>query len=540
MPQLLDAGEPKPVPDVDAVIVGAGFAGMYLIYRLRQMGLSLKAFEVGTTVGGTWYWNRYPGARCDVISLEYCYSFSPELEQEWSWSQRYPAQSEILNYLNHVADRFDLRRDIQFETRVTAARFDERSGLWTVETDRGQILTARYCVMATGALSTPKLPDVPRIEKFRGKWYHTANWPHEDVDFTGKRVGVIGTGSSGVQLIPTISRQTAQTIVFQRTPNFSVPARNGPLDRAYEAWFKSHYPELREKARSGRPVGMGDPHPIDTPPEQRLAIYEKLWPLSGLETYGAFTDITLDKNSNALLANFIRSKIAETVKDARKADLLTPKDHFLGTKRICVDTNYYETFNSDSVDIVDLRTEPIVEIVPQGIKTAKRVIELDSIIFATGFDALVGALLNIDIRGKEGLSLSEKWADGPSTYLGLMSAGFPNLFMITAPGSPSVFGNVVVNIEQHVNFAAAIIERLDREHVMLIEPTPRAERAWMEHVSDLASRTLMPTAKSWYMWRKNPEDRGKFMPYIGGLAAYRHTCNDVLAENLRGFTLQKI
>jgi cyclohexanone monooxygenase len=539
MPQLLDAGEPKPVPDVDAVIVGAGFAGMYLIYRLRQMGLSLKAFEAGTTVGGTWYWNRYPGARCDVISLEYCYSFSPELEQEWSWSQRYPVQSEILNYLNHVADRFDLRRDIQFETRVTAARFDERSGLWTVETDRGQILTARYCIMATGALSTPKLPDVPGIEQFRGKWYHTANWPHEDVDFTGKRVGVIGTGSSGVQLIPTISRQTAQTIVFQRTPNFSVPARNGPLDRQYEAWFKSRYPELREKARSGRPVGMGDPHPIDTPPERRLAIYEKLWLLSGLETYGAFTDITLDKSSNALLANFIRSKIAETVKDPRKADLLTPKDHFVGTKRICVDTNYYETFNSDSVDIVDLRTEPIVEIMPQGIKTAKRVIELDSIIFATGFDALVGALLDIDIRGKEGLSLSEKWSDGPSTYLGLMSAGFPNLFMINAPGSPSVFGNVVVNIEQHVNFVAAIIERLNCEHFELVEPTPEAERAWMEHVSERASLTLMPTAKSWYMWRKNPEDRGKFMPYIGGLAAYRHTCNEVLAENLRGFTLQK-
>ena len=449
--------EAPPARELDAVIVGAGFAGLYALHRLRGLGFSARVFEAGKGVGGTWYWNRYPGARCDVESMDYSYSFSDDLQQEWQWTERYASQPEILTYINHVADRFDLRRDIQLETRVTTAVFDETRNRWEVRTDRGDHVSARYCIMATGCLSDAQVPDFTGLETFAGRWYHTGKWPHEGVDFTGQRVGVIGTGSSAIQSIPIIARQAAHLFVFQRTPNFSVPARNVPMAPEYQARWKASYAEHRREARESRVgfvVERNDTSALEVPDEVRRREYEQRWNRGGLGFNATFVDLLTSQEANDTAAEFFREKIRGLVRDPALAELLTPRDYPLGTKRLCVDTSYYETFNRDNVTLVDVRRAPIEVITPEGLRTRERAYALDSLVFATGFDAMTGALLNIDIRGRGGLRLQEKWAEGPRTYLGLSIAGFPNLFAITGPGSPSVLSNMIVSIEQHVDWIA--------------------------------------------------------------------------------------
>ena len=539
--------EPRPISatpgqtgDVDAVIVGAGFAGLYMLYRLRGLGLTAQVFEAGGGIGGTWYWNRYPGARCDVESMDYSYSFSDELQQEWRWTERYASQPEILRYIEHVADRFDLRRDIQLDTRVTAACFDEAANRWQIETDRGDHVSARFCIMATGCLSSAQVPAFPGLESFAGTTYHTGHWPHSEVDFTGQRVGVIGTGSSAIQSIPIIARQAASLVVFQRTPNFSVPARNGPLDPEFERRVKAGYAEFRRQARESRVgyvVPVNQESALAVSPEVRQREYEMRWQRGGLGFAAAFTDLLTRKEANDTAAEFFRDKIRATVRDPAVAEALLPKDYPLGTKRICVDTDYYDTFNRDNVSLVDLRGEPIEAITPRGVRTRVTEYELDSIVFATGFDAMTGALLNIDIRGRGGSTLRQKWADGPRTYLGIAIAGFPNLFTITGPGSPSVISNMMVSIEQHVDWIADCLAHMQSHDLQTIEATAEAEDAWVAHVNEVANATLYPLARSWYTGANIPGKPRIFMPYVGGVGAYRKNCDDIAARNYEGFTL---
>ena len=526
---------------LDVVVVGAGFAGLYALHRLRGLGLSVQVYEAGSGVGGTWFWNRYPGARCDVESLEYSYSFSRELEQEWDWSERYAPQPEILRYINHVADRFDLRRDIQFDTRVTAAAFDETSGRWRVTTDRGDDVSARFCVMATGCLSAVTTPDIEGLSSFRGNWYHTGQWPHEAVDFSGQRVGVVGTGSSGIQSIPVIARQASHLVVFQRTPNFSLPARNEPLAPDRQAEVKADYRALREAARSSfSAIAVSAPTELalEVEPAERQRRYEAAWARGGLMSVTTtFRDLILDQDANETAAEFIRSKIRDIVVDPDVARVLTPSDHPFATKRPCLDTGYFETFNRENVTLVDLRQTPITEIVPTGIRTTGGVHELDSIVFATGFDAMTGPLLRVDIRGRGDRPLSDKWSAGPRTYLGIATAGFPNLFILTGPGSPSVLSNMVMAIEQHVDWIADCLSFLGANGLDAIEATVEAEDAWVDQVNQLANATLFPRANSWYMGANVPGKPRVFLPYVGGFPQYRATCDDVAAAGYRGFTL---
>jgi cyclohexanone monooxygenase len=530
----------SPATPIDAVIVGAGFSGLYMLHRLRGLGLSAKILESAAGVGGTWYWNRYPGARCDVESVEYSYSFSDELQQEWRWSERYAAQPEILDYANHVADRFDLRKDIAFETRVASAVYDEGARRWTITTDRGDSYSARFCIMATGCLSRPNKPRMPGHERFQGATYHTGDWPHEGVDFSGKRVGVIGTGSSAIQSIPLIAQQAAHLTVFQRTPNFSIPARNAPLDPETERQVKAHYDELRARARAsgfGLALPAGDKSAMAVSAEERLAEYERCWEVGGFQMFVAYADLVVNQDSNDSAAEFIRAKIREVVKDPAVAELLAPKDYPVGTKRICLDTDYFETFNRDNVALVDVRSHPIEELTERGLVTGGKEYELDALVFATGFDAMTGALFNIDIRGTGGARLKEKWAEGPRTYLGLMSAGFPNLFTITGPGSPSVLSNMMVSIEQHVDWVTDCIAHLQAQHLAAIEPTAEAEDAWVEHVNAVGNMTLFPKANSWYVGANIPGKPRVFTPYVGGVGAYRQKCDQVAESGYEGFTL---
>ena len=528
--------------EIDAVVVGAGFAGLYMLYRLRALGFSARIYEAASGVGGTWYWNRYPGARCDVESLEYSYSFSEELQREWQWTERYAPQPEILRYLNYVADRFDLRRDIQFDTRVTAAVFDDAANRWIIRTDRGDRVSAKYCVMATGCLSTPKLVEYKGAEAFQGRWYHTGRWPHEEVDFTGQQVGVIGTGSSAIQVIPNIARQAAHLFVFQRTPNFSVPARNSQLSPAQASDWDSNRTEYRQRARTsvfGLLIELNEKSALEVTSAERESEYERRWQRGGLAMYGAFADLLANKESNDSAADFVRSKIRSLVHDPEVAEKLAPKEYPLGTKRLCVDTGYYETFNRDNVTLIDTRATPIEEITPSGVRTSEAEYKLDSLVFATGFDAMTGALNNIDIEGRGGISLKQKWSGGPRTFLGVAIAGFPNLFLITGPGSPSVFSNMVVSIEQHVDWIAEFLEYARRQHLQSIEAAEEAENAWIAHVNEVGGTTLFPLANSWYMGANVPGKPRVFMPYIGGVGAYRQKCDDVAGHSYEGFVFSQ-
>ncbi len=526
---------------VDAVVVGAGFAGLYMLHRLRQLGLQAQVFEAGDGVGGTWYWNRYPGARCDVESMQYSYSFSPELQQEWEWTERYPRQDEILRYINHVADRFDLRRDIQLETRVTAATWNDAQRTWTVSTDRGDTLVARYLISAAGCLSAGRVPDIQGLESFQGKWYHTGNWPHQPVDFTGQRVGVIGTGSSGIQAIPAIAKQAAQVTVFQRTPNFSIPAWNRPLSPDEQKEWKAKYPEYREKARTTRSGILYDYSTratFDVDEQERQHEYERRWKRGGANYTHAFNDIFFNREANDQAAEFVRNKIRGIVKNPEVAGKLAPTDHAIGTKRICVDTDYYATFNLPHVKLVDIKDSPIEAIVPTGIRTKDATYELDSIVFATGYDAVTGSLDRIAIRGRNGLALKQKWTEGPRTYLGIMTAGFPNLFFITGPGSPSVLTNVVVAIEQHVDWIARCLQAMQQQHLEVAEAKADAENQWVAHVNEVADKTLFPTTASWYTGANVPGKPRVFLPYVGGLGNYTVICDQVAADGYRGIEMQ--
>jgi len=526
-------------PDFDVVVVGAGFAGLYMVYRMRALGFSIRCLESADDVGGTWYWNRYPGARCDIESVDYSYSFDPELQREWTWSERYATQPEILRYLGYVADKYDLRRDIQFSTRVDSATWDEARKLWCVRTGDGSELHCRFYVMATGCLSLPKTPDVEGVERFRGEAYYTGRWPHSEVDFRGKRVGVIGTGSSGVQAIPIIAAQAAELTVFQRTPNFSRPAHNGPLSAAKLAAFEADPAAYRAAGRGSRVGVPNEPTMVrafDVSEEERRAKFEAAYNTGELLAMAnTFADITTNPEANEAVCEFLRGKIRSIVRDPATAEALCPKDHFYGTKRPCIDTNYFETFNLPHVHLVDLRKDPIRTITETGIATESRSYELDVIVFATGFDAMTGAIVAVDIQGRAGLRLKEKWAEGPKTYLGLMTTGFPNFFTITGPGSPSVLSNMAVSIEQHVDWIGACLADMRARQDDTIEPTPVAESGWVQHVNDCADITLFPRANSWYMGANVPGKPRVFLPYVGGVDRYRMACDEVVRRDYLGF-----
>jgi cyclohexanone monooxygenase len=491
-------------------------------------------------VGGTWYWNRYPGARCDVESVQYSYGFSDEIQQEWRWPELYSAQPDILRYARFVAEKLDLRRDIRFSTRVTAAHFDAASRRWTVGTDQGDTVSARYCVMATGCLSTTQLPEFAGRDSFRGATYHTGHWPHEGVDFTGKRVAIIGTGSSAIQSIPVIAGQAAHLAIFQRTPNFSLPSRNAAMPAEYEQEWKGDYPARRAAQRWTMKGVVGQPaerSALEVSDEERTRVFEERWKLGGAALMTSFTDLLTDKAANDLVAGFVRGKIRAMVRDPATAEALLPTSYPIGTKRICIDTAYFETYNRPNVTLVDIRNAPIERITETGVVAHGVEHAVDAIVFATGFDAMTGTLTRIDIRGAGGQTLKEKWEAGPLTYLGLMTAGFPNLFMITGPGSPSVLSNMIVSIEQHVEWISDCLAAVAARQGDCIEASGEAERDWVRHVAEAADRTLFPLANSWYMGANIPGKPRVILPYVAGVGAYRKICEEIVADGYRGFAI---
>lgn len=522
----------------DAVVIGAGFGGMYMLHRLLKQGLRVALVEQGSDLGGTWFWNRYPGARCDIQSMEYSYQFSEELQQEWEWSEKYATQPEILRYANHVAERFNLRAHMRFNSRVEGARFDEQTGRWEIPVIDGDTLTAQYCVAATGCLSSANVPDIAGVDSFGGAIYHTGSWPHEGVDFTGKRVAVIGTGSSAVQSIPIIAEQASHLSVFQRSANYAVPAHNRPLEDAEVADIKSRYAEFR-KANSELPFSAAfdnsEINALDVSPEEVRAELERRWQNGGLPFLGAFADLVFEKGANDLAADFVREKIAARVDDPEVAKLLQPKS-IVGCKRLCVDTNYYETYNRDNVSLIDISEQGIDEITSQGLRCGATTYEVDAIVFATGFDAMTGSLLKINFVGRGGVSLSEKWAAGPRTFLGLCTKGFPNLFTVSGPGSPSVLTNMIPSIEQHVNWIADCIDYLNRSNYTGIEASQAAEDEWVGHVNEVADSSLYPGCSSWYLGANVPGKPRVFMPYLG-FPTYVEKCEEVVANNYAGFEL---
>ncbi len=538
---------------IDVLIVGAGFAGMYMLHRCRQHGLSAHVVEAATDVGGTWYWNRYPGARCDVESLEYSYSFDADLEQEWRWTERYASQPEILSYAQHVAERFDLKRDITFGTRVTAARFDETTSTWQVAThadgtgsedgggpEGAASLEARFVVMATGCLSSTNKPDFEGMDDFAGEIYHTGEWPHEGVDFSGKRVGVIGTGSSGIQAIPLIAAECDELTVFQRTPNYSLPAHNGPLDPAWEAWVKTNYPSFRQANREqqaafGSHVPRNERSALEYSEEERQQIYEERWQAGGFAMTRSFGDLGSDEEANQTAQSFVADKIAELVDDADTAALLTP-DQLFACKRMCVDTDYFATYNQDHVHLVDVRSTPIETFTPTGLRVGDTSYDFDIVVLATGYDAMTGSLLRVDFEGRSGQRLTEAWSAGPVTYLGLTVPGFPNLFTVTGPGSPSVLTNMIMAIEQHVEWISDCIVYLTANGLATIEASAQEATAWVGHVNRVAEATLFTTCNSWYLGVNIPGKPRVYMPLMG-FPDYVRRCDEVAADGYRTFAL---
>ncbi len=528
--------------DLDALVIGAGFAGLYQLYCLRdRLGLSVQALEAGGGVGGTWYWNRYPGARCDSESHAYWFTFDQDLMREWEWTERYPEQPEILRYLNFVADRYDLKRNIRFNTRVTEAHYDEAANRWRVRTETGERYSARFLITAVGCLSTANVPKFAGLESFKGQWYHTGQWPHEGVDFTGKRVGMIGTGSTGIQAAPVIAKTAAHLTVFQRTANYSVPAQNVPLTPEFKRWIKENTAEIRKLTRetlNGQPFKIEDRNALETSPEEREKIYEAAWARGGLQFRAVFADMMASKEANDTAADFVRRKIRQIVKDPATAAILSDIDHPYAGKRPPIDTDYFETFNRPNVSLVDVKAAPIQAITPDGIRTANAEYPLDVIVFATGFDAMTGPMMAMDIRGRDGLALRDVWQAGPRNYLGLQVAGFPNLFTITGPGSPSVLCNMPVAIEQHAEWITDCIRHLRENGLDRIEAKPEAVDRWVEQVNEAASATLLSTVKhSWYLGGNVPGKPRVFMPYAGGMTRYREICNDVVARGYDGFEL---
>lgn len=523
---------------VDVVVVGAGFAGLQAVYALGRAGWSVQGFDAAPTVGGVWYWNRYPGARCDIESLDYSYGFSEQLQQDWTWSQQYPTQPEILAYAEHVADRFDLRRHFRFGTRVESMVFDEAAGVWDLRTDDEQPWAAQHCVMATGPLSAVKYPDFPGLANFRGQTYLTARWPEQPADFRGRRVAVVGTGSSGIQTVPVIACEAAHVTVFQRTANFSIRGANQPLAAETVARVRANYAEFRRLGKLTRDGTHLAPNPrraAEMTPAAQRAELERRWQLGGFAYLGAFADLRLDEHANDIAAEFVRERIREVVEDPAVAQLLTPHTHPIGTKRICVDTGYYEAFNRDNVTLVDISSSPIQRISETGVVVDGIEHEVDAIVFALGFDALTGALTRIDVRGREGRSLADKWAPAPRTYLGLMTAGFPNLFHISGPGSPSVLANAFVQIDHHVELITGLLQRLAELGGRVVEAAPTAEATWFDQVQGTAHRTLYEKAESWYMGANIPGKTRTILPYLGGMNEYRARCEEIVEDGYRGF-----
>ena len=528
--------------DVDVVVVGAGFSGLYLLYRLRKAGFSTRVFERGGDVGGTWYWNRYPGARCDVESLQYSYSFDEQLQQDWHWPEKFSAQPDILAYANHVADRFNLKKDIEFNVEVKASRFDENLKTWKITTNTGEEIDAQYFIMATGCISTTQIPNIKGLSDYVGNTFHTGDWPHEEVDFSGQSIAVIGTGSSGIQSIPVLAKQAKKLTVFQRTPNYSIPSQNEPMTKKYERSWKDVYSERRKEMRysaHGSLKDLNDVPALSVDEDQRQELYTKRWAIGGTGFLGSFNDLLTNADANYTAAEYVRQQIKRVVKDKETAEILCPRSYPIGTKRICIDTGYFETYNRENVKLVDVSKKPIQRLVADGIIVDDQLYAFDSIIFATGFDAMTGSIFNVDIKGRGGLALKEKWNAGPKTYLGLMSASFPNLFMITGPGSPSVKSNMIMSIEQHVDLVIETLLSMRRKGLSVVEPELEAENKWVDHVQEVANKTLFPQANSWYMGANIPGKPRLFMPYIGGVGAYREICEEIVANNYRGFKFEK-
>ena len=528
--------------DVDVVVVGAGFSGLYLLYRLRKAGFSTRVFERGGDVGGTWYWNRYPGARCDVESLQYSYSFDEQLQQDWHWPEKFSAQPDILAYANHVADRFNLKKDIEFNIEVKASWFDENLKTWKITTNTGEEINAQYFIMATGCISTTQIPNIKGLSDYVGNTFHTGDWPHEEVDFSGQSIAVIGTGSSGIQSIPVLAKQAKKLTVFQRTPNYSIPSQNEPMTKKYERSWKDVYSERRKEMRysaHGSLKDLNDVPALSVDEDQRQELYTKRWAIGGTGFLGSFNDLLTNADANYTAAEYVRQQIKRVVKDKETAEILCPRSYPIGTKRICIDTGYFETYNRENVKLVDISKKPIQRLVADGIIVDDQLYAFDSIIFATGFDAMTGSIFNVDIKGRDGLALKEKWNAGPKTYLGLMSASFPNLFMITGPGSPSVKSNMIMSIEQHVDLVIETLLSMRRKGLSVVEPELEAENKWVDHVQEVANKTLFPQANSWYMGANIPGKARLFMPYIGGVGAYREICEEIVANNYKGFKFEK-
>jgi cyclohexanone monooxygenase len=543
--QATTATASQATTEFDAIIVGAGFSGLYMLHSLRELGLSARVLEQGGGVGGTWYWNRYPGARCDSESVYYMFSdrMSREILDEWNWSERYAAQPEILRYLEFVTDKMDLRKDIQFNAKVAAAAYDAGRNRWDVTLEDGSATSARFLITAVGCLSATNTPKFPGIDTFEGQSYHTGAWPHEGVDFTGQRVAVIGTGATGVQAVPEIAKQAAHVYVFQRTPNYDIPGRNKPLQADYAARVKADYPDLWQKARLsgfGLPYEVEERSAVDFTPEERQPIFEAAWAKGGfymgLET---FSDYLVSQESNATVSEFIRGKIREMIKDPAVGELLAPKDHPFFTKRPPLENGYYESFNRDNVTLLDARSVPIQEITPRGVRTGEREYEVDAIVYATGFDAMTGTLFGMGITGRDGLRLRDKWADGPRTFLGLTAHGFPNLFVITGPQSPSVLSNMPVAIEQNVEWIAGLIEYMRAHDLDVAEPARDAEDKWVAHHDEVAAATLLLGTDSWWVGANIPGKPRTLYPYVGGVGPFRVICQEVADKGYEGLVLTR-
>ena len=525
---------------VDIAVVGAGFAGMYMVHRARAANLSVQVFEAGTDVGGTWYWNRYPGARCDIESVEYSYSFDNDLQQEWEWNERYAGQPEILTYAQHVADRFDLRRDIQFSTRVTSAIFNEKTNNWRVSTDQGDVLTARFVVFATGCLSSTNVPHFIGADSFTGPTYHTGEWPHEGVDFTGKSVGLIGTGSSAIQSIPIIAAQAKHLTVFQRTATYSIPARNDTIDKEYVKEVKNNYNEFRDQNRQqmgafGSRIRRNEQSALEVSDSERRQEFERRWEEGGFAFLSSYNDFLLNNDANETVAEFVREKIYSIVTDPDTAKKLLPTQ-VIGCKRLCLDSGYYETFNRPNVSLVDVSTDPIERITENGLVAGGDQHTFDVLVYATGFDAMTGSLLKIDIRGRNNQPLAEAWDAGPVTYLGLSTAGFPNMFMVSGPGSPSVLTNMIMSIEQHVEWISDCISHIVASGKTTIETTETEQTQWVAFVNAVADMTLYPSCNSWYLGANVPGKPRVFMPLLG-FPTYADKCTEVAANGYEGFVL---
>ena len=539
MPEVTGtSGNGKPVETLDALVVGAGFGGMYMLHKLREMGFRVKACDRAKGVGGTWYWNRYPGARCDVVSLDYSYSFSDKIQQAWTWTEKYSGQPEILAYAEFVAKELDLEKDIHFETEISSMEFDEETSHWHVTTGAGDKIIAQHVVMATGCLSTPKPPEIPGLKDFKGEVYFTSRWPEETVSFSGKTVGLIGTGSTGIQALPEIAKAAAHVFVLQRTPSYTLPARNAPLDPDYLKEVKALYAERRAEAKnhpSGHLRAVTDRKTFSMDEQERRARFEAAWESGGLDLFGEFGDLLIDQTANDELARLVHEKIDTLVKDPVTAEKLKPRAFPFAGRRICLDTDFYETFNRDNVTLVDVSADPIDHLDAKGVVTKSHRYDLDALVLAVGFDAMTGALLAIDIKGRGGRSLRDKWAAGPATYLGIAIEGFPNLYMITGPGSPSVLSNMIASIEQHVEWIADLLAHMRKTGQIRVEAEEAAETEWVKYNYDIAKDSLVMKANSWYLGANVPGKPRVFMPYAGGFATYRKICEGIAAQSYRGF-----